>query len=39
MDDLKSVILNYEVGQTVDAVIYRSGQRYLVELTLAEARG
>ena len=39
MDDMKSVIFEYEVGQTVEAVIYRAGQRYLVELTLNEAKG
>ena len=39
MEDVKSVIFNYEVGDTVQAVIYRGGQRYLVELTLTEARG
>ena len=39
MDELKSVIFNYEVGDTVQAVIYRGGQRYLVELTLSEAKG
>ena len=39
MDELKAAIYEYEVGQTVEAVIYRSGQRYLVELTLTEDRG
>ena len=39
MDDLRSAIYEYEVGQTVEAVIYRAGQRYLVELTLGEAHG
>ena len=39
MEELKSVILDFEVGDTVNAVIYRGGQRYLVELTLSEARG
>ena len=39
MDELKAAIFEYEVGETVNAVIYRTGQRYLVELTLAEARG
>ena len=38
-DDLKSAILNYEVGDKVEAVIYRSGQQYLVELTLTEDKG
>ena len=39
MDEMKAVIYEYEVGDTVEAIIYRSGQRYLVELTLTEARG
>jgi len=39
MDDLRSALYEYEVGQTVEAVIYRAGQRYLVELTLTEAKG
>ena len=39
MDEMKAAIYEYEVGQTVEAVIYRAGQRYLVELTLSEARG
>ena len=39
MDEMKAAIYEYEVGQTVEAVIYRAGQKYLVELTLSEARG
>lgn len=39
MEDLKSVILNCEVGQTVQAVIYRGGKQYQLELTLTEDRG
>lgn len=39
MEELKSAIYQYEVGQTVETVIYRAGQQYLVELTLAEDRG
>ena len=39
MEEMKAAIFEYEVGQTVQAVIYRSGQRYLVELTLSEAKG
>ena len=39
MDELKAAIYEYEVGDTVETVIYRGGQRYLVELTLSEARG
>ena len=39
MEELKSTIYQYEVGQTVETVIYRAGQQYLVELTLTEDRG
>ena len=39
MDEMKAAIYSCEVGQTVEAVIYRAGQRYLVELTLTEDRG
>ena len=39
MDDLKSFLYNCEVGQTVEAVIYRGGQQYKVELTLSEDKG
>ncbi len=39
MDQLKAVIYGCEVGQTVQTVIYRAGQQYLVELTLAEDKG
>ena len=38
-DDLKSAILDYEVGDKVQAVIYRGGQQYLLELTLTEDKG
>ena len=39
MDDLKAILYRSEVGQTVEAVIYRAGQQYLLELTLTEDRG
>ena len=39
MDELKSLLYDMEVGQTVEAVIYRQGERYLVELTLSEHKG
>ena len=39
LDEMKAAILDYEVGQTVNAIIYRGGQQYLVELTLAEDKG
>ena len=39
MDEVKSLLYDMEVGQTVEAVIYRQGERYLVELTLGENTG
>jgi len=39
MDDLKTFLYNSEVGQTVEAVVYRGGQQYLLELTLSEDKG
>ena len=38
-DELRSAIFAYQVGDTVEVVIFRSGQQYLVELTLSEAKG
>ena len=38
-EDLKNAVLDYEVGETVEAVIYRGGQQYLVELILSEDKG
>ncbi len=37
MDSLKSALLNYAVGDTVTAVIYRSGKQYSVSLTFHES--
>ena len=39
MDELKSVLFDREVGQTVEAIIFRAGERYRVELTLSENKG
>ena len=39
MEELRNIILQCQVGQTVEAIVYRGGQRYLVELTLHEDRG
>ena len=39
MDDLNTVLYNHTVGDTVTALIYRSGQQYPVELTLSENKG
>ena len=38
-DELRSAVLNFQVGDTVEVVVYRSGQQYLVELTLSEFKG
>ena len=39
MEDLTTVIYNYNPGDTVTAVIYRQGMQYRVELILSEANG
>ena len=39
MDQLKAVLFDREVGDTVEAVIFRSGQQYRVTLTLGEQKG
>ena len=39
MDDLNNVLYGCEVGDIVEAVIYRAGKQYLVSLTVAEAKG
>ena len=39
MDQVKSALYDYEAGQTVQAVIYRGGQQYLVDLILSEDKG
>ena len=39
MDDLTTLIYNYNPGDTVTAVIYRQGMQYRVELILSEANG
>ena len=38
-DALKAQLYNYEPGDQVQAVIYRSGQQYAVTLTVGEANG
>ena len=38
-NELRSAIFSYEIGDTVEVVIYRGGQQYLVELTLTEDKG
>ncbi|MDD5863130.1 MAG: trypsin-like peptidase domain-containing protein [Firmicutes bacterium] len=39
MDALNAAVYNREVGDTVEAVIYRSGAKYRVRLTLTENKG
>ena len=39
MDELKSVLFDREVGETVEVIIYRSGERYRLVLTLGENKG
>ena len=39
LDQMKALLYDYEVGQTVETVIYRSGERYQVTLTLSEFKG
>ena len=39
MDELKSLLYDREVGETVKVVIYRGGQQYRLELTLGENKG
>ena len=39
MDELKSVLFDREVGETVEVIIYRSGERYRLLLTLGENKG
>ena len=38
-DEMRSAILAYEVGDTVEVVVYRGGQQYLAEVTLSEDKG
>ena len=39
MDELKSVLFDKEVGDVVEAIIFRGGERYRVALTLGENKG
>ena len=39
MDQVKSALYDHEAGQTVQAVIYRNRQQYLVDLVLSEDKG
>jgi serine protease Do len=38
-DELRSAVLNFQVGDTVEVIVYRGGQQYRVELTLSEYKG
>ena len=39
MEEMNAAIYGCEVGETVEAIIYRAGQQYRVELTLTEDKG
>ena len=39
MNELKTAVYGYQVGDTVEVVIYRDGQQYRVSLTLSEDKG
>lgn len=39
MDELKAILYDREVGDTVEIIIYRAGQQYRAELTLSEHKG
>ena len=39
MDDMNTVLYGYEVGDTVDVIIYRAGKQYRVSLTVSESKG
>ena len=39
MDELKALLYDRQVGDVVEAIIYRSGERYRVALTLGENKG
>ena len=36
MDDMKALLYDTEVGEAVEVIIYRQGERYRVELILGE---
>lgn len=39
MEEMKAALYSCQVGDTVEAVIYRNGQQYQVKLTLTEDKG
>ena len=39
MEELKSILFDKEVGEVVEVIIYRGGERYRVALTLGENKG
>ncbi len=39
IDELKAILFDCEVGQSVEAIIYRAGENYRVILTLGENKG
>lgn len=39
MDEMNTALYNFQVGDTLEAVIYRGGQQYQITLTLTEDKG
>ena len=39
MEELKAILFDREVGDTVEVIIYRAGERYRALLTLGEHKG
>ena len=39
MEELKAILFDRNVGDSVEVIIYRAGQQYRVELTLGEQKG
>ena len=39
MNDLNAVLYRHQVGDTVTAILYRSGQQISIDLTLTEDKG
>ena len=38
-ESLQTLLYNYEVGDTVNVIIYRGGRQYTADLTLHESKG
>ena len=39
MEELKAILFDRTVGDSVEVIIYRNGQQYRVQLTLGEQKG